>query len=67
MRSERIASLSRKLSNLPDDFKDTFSVQWMERDELQGHKLITTKIDIPEMFLLANAVLSHTVDSHVLY
>jgi adenylosuccinate lyase len=31
MRSERIASLGRKLSNLPADFKDTFSVQWMER------------------------------------
>ncbi|KAI0594246.1 adenylosuccinate lyase-like protein [Biscogniauxia sp. FL1348] len=73
MRSERIASLGRKLSNLPVDFKDTFSVQWMERtlddshcsahgvafeDELQGHELIATKIDIPEMFLLADAVLS---------
>ncbi|KAI0137438.1 adenylosuccinate lyase, partial [Xylariales sp. AK1849] len=31
MRSERIASLGRKLSNLPVNFKDTFSVQWMER------------------------------------
>ncbi|KAH8203268.1 hypothetical protein TruAng_002566 [Truncatella angustata] len=54
MRSERICSLGRKLANLPMDFKDTFTMQWMERT-LDDSAI--RRIDIPEMFLLADAVL----------
>ena len=67
MRSERIASLGRKLSNLPTNFKDTFSVQWMERT-LDDSAI--RRIDIPEMFLLADAVLigmDNVTDGLVIY
>ncbi|KAI1878805.1 hypothetical protein JX265_002982 [Neoarthrinium moseri] len=67
MRSERIASLGRKLSNLPVNFKDTFSVQWMERT-LDDSAI--RRIDIPEMFLLADAILigmDNVTDGLVIY
>lgn len=55
MRSERIASLGRKLAALPTNFSATFSSQWMERS-LDDSAI--RRIDIPEMFLLADAVLA---------
>lgn len=53
-RSERICSLGRKLSNLPNDFSETFSGQWLERT-LDDSAI--RRIDIPEMFLLTDALL----------
>ncbi|KAH8677722.1 adenylosuccinate lyase [Xylariales sp. PMI_506] len=67
MRSERISSLGRKLANLPVDFKDTFAAQWMERS-LDDSAI--RRIDIPEMFLLADAVLigmDNVTDGLVVY
>lgn len=67
MRSERICSLGRKLANLPMDFKDTFTMQWMERT-LDDSAI--RRIDIPEMFLLADAVLigmDNVTDGLVIY
>lgn len=54
MRSERICSLSRKLRSLPVNFADTYSDQWFERT-LDDSAI--RRIDIPEMFLLADAIL----------
>ncbi|KAH9907401.1 adenylosuccinate lyase [Xylariomycetidae sp. FL2044] len=54
MRSERIASLGRKLSGLPVNFTRTYTTQWMERS-LDDSAI--RRIDIPEMFLLADAIL----------
>ncbi|ORY61284.1 adenylosuccinate lyase [Pseudomassariella vexata] len=67
MRSERIASLGRKLASLPVNFSSTFSSQWMERS-LDDSAI--RRIDIPEMFLLADAVLigmDNVSDGLVLY
>ncbi|KAL8773314.1 MAG: hypothetical protein Q9209_001708 [Squamulea sp. 1 TL-2023] len=54
MRSERICSLGRKLSNISANFSDTFSSQWLERT-LDDSAI--RRIDIPEMFLLTDALL----------
>ncbi|KAF5522169.1 Adenylosuccinate lyase [Colletotrichum aenigma] len=54
MRSERICSLGRKLRSLPVNFADTFADQWFERT-LDDSAI--RRIDIPEMFLLADAIL----------
>ncbi|KAI1454445.1 adenylosuccinate lyase [Annulohypoxylon moriforme] len=54
MRSERICSLGRKLASLPVNFSNTFSAQWLERS-LDDSAI--RRIDIPEMFLLADAIL----------
>lgn len=52
MRSERIGSLGRKLASLPVNFSNTMAMQWMERT-LDDSAI--RRIDIPEMFLLADA------------
>ncbi|KAF4783540.1 adenylosuccinate lyase [Colletotrichum scovillei] len=54
MRSERICSLGRKLRSLPTNFADTYADQWFERT-LDDSAI--RRIDIPEMFLLADAIL----------
>lgn len=54
MRSERIYSLSRELMSKPASFANTLSDQWMERS-LDDSAI--RRIDIPEMFLLADAIL----------
>ncbi|KAF6818975.1 adenylosuccinate lyase [Colletotrichum musicola] len=54
MRSERICSLGRKLRSLPINFADTYSDQWFERTLDDS---AVRRIDIPEMFLLADAIL----------
>ncbi|KAI4219059.1 MAG: hypothetical protein LQ349_008469 [Xanthoria aureola] len=54
MRSERICSLGRKLSNISTNFSATFSSQWLERT-LDDSAI--RRIDIPEMFLLTDALL----------
>ncbi|CAK7240377.1 MAG: adenylosuccinase ade13 [Sporothrix thermara] len=54
MRSERICSLGRKLRSLPANFADTYADQWFERT-LDDSAI--RRIDIPEMMLLADAVL----------
>ncbi|KAK1501684.1 adenylosuccinate lyase [Colletotrichum costaricense] len=55
MRSERICSLGRKLRSLPANFADTYADQWFERT-LDDSAI--RRIDIPEMFLLAEVVLT---------
>jgi adenylosuccinate lyase len=54
MRSERIYALSRELMSKPSSFANTLSDQWMERT-LDDSAI--RRIDIPEMFLLADAIL----------
>ncbi|KAL8869409.1 MAG: hypothetical protein Q9174_004292, partial [Haloplaca sp. 1 TL-2023] len=54
MRSERIYSLSRALISKPASFANTLSDQWMERT-LDDSAI--RRMDIPEMFLLADAIL----------
>ncbi|TEA13340.1 Adenylosuccinate lyase [Colletotrichum sidae] len=54
MRSERLCSLGRKLRGLPANFADTYADQWFERT-LDDSAI--RRIDIPEMFLLADAIL----------
>ena len=54
MRSERICSLGRKLRNISADFADTYADQWLERT-LDDSAI--RRMDIPEMFLLAESVL----------
>ncbi|KAI9760329.1 MAG: Negative regulator of mitotic exit [Chaenotheca gracillima] len=54
MRSERICSLSRELMSKPASFANTLSDQWMERT-LDDSAI--RRMDIPEMFLLADAIL----------
>ncbi|KAI9772448.1 MAG: adenylosuccinase ade13 [Geoglossum simile] len=54
MRSERICSLGRKLSNMSVNFMDTFSRQWLERT-LDDSAI--RRMDIPDMFFLADSVL----------
>ena len=54
MRSERICSLGRKLKYITADFADTYADQWLERTlDDSGIR----RIDLPEMFLLADALL----------
>ncbi|KAL8284806.1 hypothetical protein RB597_002059 [Gaeumannomyces tritici] len=67
MRSERITSLGRKLSTLNANFTKTFEVQMMERT-LDDSAI--RRIDIPEMFLLADAILislDNVTDGLVVY
>jgi len=59
MRSERMCSLARKLMGLPADFHHTHAVQWLERS-LDDSAL--RRIDIPQMYLLADAVLGLLAD-----
>lgn len=54
MRSERMTSLGRRLANLQVDFVSTYASQWMERT-LDDSAI--RRIDIPEMFLCADALL----------
>ena len=54
MRCERMTSLSRKLMNLQINFSHTHASQWFERT-LDDSAI--RRMDIPQMFLLANAVL----------
>lgn len=54
MRSERLASLGRRLANLHADFISTYASQWMERTLDDS---AVRRIDIPEMFLCADACL----------
>lgn len=54
MRSERMTSLCRKLINLQLDFSHTHAGQWFERT-LDDSSI--RRMDIPQMFLLANAIL----------
>ncbi|KAL8813701.1 MAG: hypothetical protein Q9223_000457 [Gallowayella weberi] len=54
MRSERIYSLARELISKPASFANTLSDQWMERT-LDDSAI--RRMDIPEMFLLADAIL----------
>jgi len=54
MRSERLTSLGRRLANLHSDFVGTYASQWMERT-LDDSAI--RRIDIPEMFLCADALL----------
>ena len=55
MRSERIRILGRKLSNTSTNFSQTFSSQWLERS-LDDSSI--RRIDIPEMFLLSDSLLT---------
>ncbi|KAN0080702.1 L-Aspartase-like protein [Elaphomyces granulatus] len=54
MRSERVYSLARELMSKPASFANTLSDQWAERT-LDDSAI--RRIDIPEMFLLADAIL----------
>ena len=53
MRSERICSLGRKLASLNKSTADTYAAQWFERT-LDDSAI--RRIDIPEMFLCADAL-----------
>ncbi len=53
MRSERMCSLGRKLQSLPAGFAGTYAHQWFERT-LDDSAI--RRIDIPEMFLIADAL-----------
>ncbi|KAH8124588.1 L-Aspartase-like protein [Trichoderma asperelloides] len=67
MRSERICSLSRALMSKPASFANTLSTQWMERT-LDDSAI--RRMDIPEMMLLAEAVLislDNVTDGLVVY
>jgi adenylosuccinate lyase len=59
MRSERMCSLARKLMNLPVDFHATHASQWMERT-LDDSAI--RRMDIPQAYLLADAVLGLLID-----
>ncbi|KAL7943378.1 adenylosuccinate lyase [Trichoderma barbatum] len=54
MRSERVYSLARELLSKPLNFANTLADQWAERT-LDDSAI--RRIDIPEMFLLADAIL----------
>jgi adenylosuccinate lyase len=67
MRSERMTALSRKLINLQIDLAHTHANQWFERT-LDDSAL--RRIDIPHIFLLANAILKlyqNITDGMVVY
>jgi adenylosuccinate lyase len=59
MRSERMCSLARKLMNLPVDFHATHANQWLERT-LDDSAI--RRMDIPQAYLLADAVLGLLID-----
>ena len=54
MRSERICSLGRKLAGFSKTFADTYAAQWFERTLDDS---AVRRIDIPEMFLCADALM----------
>ncbi len=54
MRSERMTGLARKLIGLPQNFAGTYSNQWFERT-LDDSAI--RRMDIPQAFLLADAIL----------
>jgi adenylosuccinate lyase len=54
MRSERMTGLARKLMGLPADFAATFANQWFERT-LDDSAI--RRMDIPQVFLLTDAIL----------
>jgi adenylosuccinate lyase len=54
MRSERLTGLARKLMALPQNFASTYSNQWFERT-LDDSAI--RRMDIPQCFLLADAIL----------
>ncbi|MEW6593945.1 MAG: adenylosuccinate lyase [Thermodesulfobacteriota bacterium] len=54
MRSERMTGLARKLMGLPADFYATYANQWFERT-LDDSAI--RRMDIPQAFLLADAIL----------
>ncbi|MCB2183969.1 MAG: adenylosuccinate lyase [Desulfobulbaceae bacterium] len=54
MRSERMTGLARKLMGLPANFAATFANQWFERT-LDDSAI--RRMDIPQAFLLADAIL----------
>lgn len=54
MRSERITALARELQNKNTNAAQTFAGQWFERT-LDDSAI--RRIDIPESFLLADAIL----------
>ncbi|KAM3450491.1 hypothetical protein MY3296_006054 [Beauveria thailandica] len=54
MRSERVYSLSRELLSKPASFQATHADQWMERTLDDS---AVRRMDIPETFLLADAIL----------
>jgi len=54
MRSERCCALARELMSKPQNFANTYATQWFERT-LDDSAI--RRIDIPETFLLAEAVL----------
>ncbi|MBR9690609.1 adenylosuccinate lyase [Candidatus Woesearchaeota archaeon] len=67
MRSERMTALSRKLINLQQDFSHTYANQWFERT-LDDSAI--RRMSVPQMFLLANAVLKlyeNITDALVVY
>ncbi|MBD3303665.1 adenylosuccinate lyase, partial [Candidatus Woesearchaeota archaeon] len=67
MRSERMTALCRKLINLQQDLSHTYANQWFERT-LDDSSL--RRMSIPQMFLLANAVLKlyqNITDGMVVY
>jgi adenylosuccinate lyase len=59
MRSERMCALARKLINLPADFHATHATQWLERT-LDDSSI--RRMDIPQAYLLADAVLGLLID-----
>ena len=54
MRSERLTGLARKLMTMPQNFAATYSNQWFERT-LDDSAI--RRMDIPQCFLLADAIL----------
>lgn len=67
MRSERISSLSRELVSKQATTANTLAAQWMERSLDDS---AVRRIDLPEMFLLADAIigsLDNVTDGMVIY
>lgn len=67
MRSERMTGLARKLMGLPANFSATYSNQWFERT-LDDSAI--RRMDIPQAYLLADAVLKlfiNITDGMVVY
>lgn len=67
MRSERISSLSRELVSKQATTANTLATQWMERSLDDS---AVRRIDLPEMFLLADAIigsLDNVTDGMVIY
>ncbi|KAH7328618.1 adenylosuccinate lyase [Stachybotrys elegans] len=67
MRSERISSLARELVSKQATTANTLAAQWMERSLDDS---AVRRIDLPEMFLLADAIigsLDNVTDGMVIY